>query len=213
LNLNDEVVEFPVEEGATYYFGNDKPLYDSIFHSTVPIELHEKVKSNILGSHLIRPDNDQLAGDIKQEYLLFLKNKNLKGYEFLNINIDIADIICDFVQSKLNKSKINGIVTSLWINFQKPCEFNPLHSHDADYSFIWYLDIPEIIRKEHLSGLGNARCRGLVEFLNKISGIATLINPKSRDLLIFNALKKHCVYPFYSDAVRISMAGNIREIK
>ena len=214
MNTNEEIIELPEDkQGSVYFFGEDKILYDSIYHTTVPEVFHQKVKESILREDLNYYLHEELAGDIEKEFLLFDKDLKNEHYNILNIEKQTASNICTFIQDKLKFLKINAHVNKLWINFQKPGELNPMHNHSDDYSFIWYIDIPEVIRNEHLRSLGNKKCRGLVGFINKISFCEVRINPKSRDLLIFNSSKPHCVYPFYSDAVRISMAGNIREIE
>ena len=36
----------------------------------------------------------------------------------------------------------------LWINYMKAGDFNPLHTHGGDYSFVIFLDIPKKLAKE-----------------------------------------------------------------
>jgi len=31
----------------------------------------------------------------------------------------------------------------LWVNFMKPGDFNPVHTHGGDYSFVIFLDVPK----------------------------------------------------------------------
>jgi hypothetical protein len=99
---------------------------------------------------------------------------------------------------------------SLWINYQKPYEFNPPHCHDGVLSFVMYASIPEEIRSEYLdSHSPHAKMRGLIQFSSERTNEVFNFNPQTNDIFIFESTHKHEVFPFYSDNTRVSVAGNI----
>ena len=102
-----------------------------------------------------------------------------------------------------------------WINFQKAGEFNPIHSHSGLISAVVYIDVPEIILQErHNQKIEtSSRCPGYIEFMygpDVVGSNGTFMHePQTGDFLLFNAGVKHTVYPFSSDATRISMSFNV----
>ena len=103
-------------------------------------------------------------------------------------------------------------VDSIWVNRQFAGEYNPTHHHSGYLSYVFYPELPEIIRQEHKNQKGNSISRGLVQFSSERTNDKILLNPKKGDIFIFNAEHNHTVYPFYSDVERISVAGNIYSV-
>jgi Putative 2OG-Fe(II) oxygenase len=108
----------------------------------------------------------------------------------------------------------------LWVNFQRPTEFLPLHNHTGLYSFVIWIHIPFDIKDERdtetNAELVNNRTSNFefiyLDALGKISAHALNIDKQwEGKVAIFPSEMYHQVYPFYtSDDVRISVAGNIR---
>ena len=48
---------------------------------------------------------------------------------------------------KLNFDNLN--LESLWINFMNSGDFNPIHTHENDLSFVLFLKVPKEIKKEN----------------------------------------------------------------
>ena len=103
----------------------------------------------------------------------------------------------------------------LWINYMKPGDFNPVHTHGGDYSFVIFLDVPKQILEEEKTFEGtSAKPGGLMfEFTQqakpKWAITGQTIKPRTGDMLIFPALLQHWVVPFKSKCTRISVSGNL----
>ena len=106
-------------------------------------------------------------------------------------------------------------MTALWINYQKPNDFNPPHDHDGKLSFVTYLQIPEEIKKENTNYVGKSCGPGGIQFVygNGPRDCITYMSfmPEENDMFIFPAWLKHWVAPFKSDCTRISVSGNIHD--
>ena len=103
-------------------------------------------------------------------------------------------------------------LSNLWINFMKKGEFNPPHSHDGDFSFVLYLQVPKELAEEDKKFKGQGTGPGIISFMygEEQKGIRTAqgITPALNELWIFPATLKHTVPPFKSDVERISISGN-----
>ena len=164
--------------------------------------------------------NHKLAGQIDDEY-----------------NIEYPPEIKDFIFNSLKeyKSQIIQIESTYttpksytdfefrfkedsWVNFQKKYEYNPLHHHSGDFSFVIWYKIPYKHDDEFKFGPGKnetLKTNGSFAFIYDIAPgkVDTKIIPGDTSmegtLLIFPANLGHCVYPFYtSDEERISFSGN-----
>jgi hypothetical protein len=150
--------------------------------------------------------NQKLAGHIKHEY---------------NI-IDSKDILESFlntVATKYQNSHNKFSLNSVWINFQKKYEFNPIHNHSGKFSFVIWLDIPYSIEDEfnfESTKNSNSPCSGCFSFvytdiLGNIRGHTLKIDKEyNGKMIMFPSSLSHTVYPFYtSNNYRISIAGNL----
>jgi hypothetical protein len=107
------------------------------------------------------------------------------------------------------------VLTSMWINYQKPNDFNPPHDHDGKLSFVTYLQIPEELKKENAAYRGKSCGPGGIQFLFG-DGVRDCITyqsfmPEENDMFIFPAWLKHWVAPYKSDCTRISVSGNVHD--
>ena len=111
--------------------------------------------------------------------------------------------------------EVEGI--QLWINYQHKMEHQPLHSHDADLSFVIYLQVPQEIVEENNANQDerNNTGPGKINFYYghmgrlpfSITQYAEM--PVVGDVYIFPAYLNHYVNSFKSDVERISVSGNI----
>lgn len=110
-----------------------------------------------------------------------------------------------------------------WVNFQKKNEYNPLHYHHHDISWVCWVSIPydlqEELRMPNVKD-SNTLVASKFQFIyNRLDGgIYTqdldIDHTWEGTMIMFPAYLKHQVYPFQtSDAHRISIAGNIRILK
>lgn len=121
--------------------------------------------------------------------------------------------------------EING----LWVNIANNAEFNPIHSHDGLFSFVFYTK--NTVKREDASNNkfdsdtiapnGGVYNGGVVQPLaghielhygeNQFLNWSTYSHfPLQGDLLVFPSWLRHSVYPFYCGGERISVAGNVR---
>jgi hypothetical protein len=194
------------EYGIHEYEYASKYFIDRIYYSSVDANLTNLVKER---SNKTRQDyRSKLAGDIQRQFLLYSipDNFNIIGDNGIN---DINAMLENHLRNIMKDDYIEHELVDLWVNFQEKYEFNPVHDHGGTFSFVWYLDIPEEIRKEHLESVGTAQCRGLIQFASTFTPEQMTFNPKTNDILIFRSSQMHQVYPFYSDATRVSVSGNI----
>ncbi len=106
---------------------------------------------------------------------------------------------------------------SLWINYQKQHDYNPLHNHRGDLSFVLYLDVPDELQteKERFNMVGNGPIPGSIMFVHGDSVPPFQDNrkfflPRRGDFFLFPSSLMHTVVPFRTpDIERVSVAGNI----
>ena len=185
-----------------------KTFQDKIYVSKFKPELRVKVLQSIESGEF-ETNNHNLAGDIEKELVLACEAEDKFPIgEFLYL--DVKNELLRHMNN-LAASIKNIDVGALWVNFQKPTEYNPSHSHGGDFSFVWYLDIPDEIRQEHTKQKSNQESwtRGLIEFQSQHTNDKHKLNPQTDDFLLFRSDHLHQVYPFYSDNTRISVSGNI----
>ena len=175
--------------------------------------------------------NDSLAGNIEKEFSLGESQKILEPYasSLANFYLKFRD---NNYYDKLPRFDNQYRDTDLesfysfdeaWINFQKKYEFNPVHHHAGDFSYVLWIQIPFDLEEEmSLSNCVNSNTpsNSIFNFsLTNISGQLveySLMIDKSWEgtMVLFPAKMPHQVYPFYtSDDYRISISGNIKRIK
>ena len=164
--------------------------------------------------------NSYLAGNIEQEYRLDKYISTLEKYLLDEIGNDSSLMNYMNRTYKCNTEDKLIKLTSLWVNFQKKHEFNPIHNHDGVFSFIIFLQIPYLREEQKKISPGrksNLECAGFVEFVHSgfLGDIETVQFPVDKTweqkMLIFPAKLFHCVYPFYgNDDYRITMSGNVK---
>ena len=176
----------------------------------------EKLKNNF---SLGKPWNQGLAGEIEHEYELPIPSRIVEDY-IKNIGAELDEGI-GYLNN--NYEKITRIYcSSLWVNFQKKYEYNPIHYHNGAFSFVIWYQIPYTFEEESKYSYkrnGENSNHGTFNFVtpnlsSKISNITctTLDSDKRIEgyVAIFPSTLNHIVYPFYSsDDYRITVAGNI----
>src|SRR5210317_249003 len=125
-------------------------LYYSWGPPFIKDRIDENFRKQLLdrGLKLNKDFRDNLAGHIdkENEYVLdsdkkfFVENMQQHIMSFKNHS-----------ESYLNKPMFEELkLVKLWINFMKKGEFNPIHCHSGDISFVLYLDVPKEINQEQL---------------------------------------------------------------
>ena len=158
--------------------------------------------------------NRSLAGHLNNQ---FLYPENIQQWFYNEINPVIAAYRqghCKF--HGIQDLSVDLYADDLWINFMKPGDFNPVHTHSGDYSFVIFLDVPKILEKEMKDYEGTSGKPGqlMFEFTQQAkprwATTGMSISPQVGEMYIFPALLQHWVAPFKSKCTRISVSGNLR---
>lgn len=150
---------------------------------------------------------------------------NLKNSYELTKCVDHLGKILTPLASRLNdninviKGNVDFKLDTCWVNFQEKNDFNPMHTHNGDFSFVLWLKVPFLIQNELMtpkSIRSNSPSAGCFQFYytsydGKINDILLPIDKKMEGCLaVFPAKLPHSVFPFTtSNEYRISISGNM----
>ena len=106
---------------------------------------------------------------------------------------------------------------SVWINYQKKHEFNPMHNHGGLFSFVIFINVPYDLEEEDkfFPEKKDPKTSRLCFVMNSPMGVPEEVAiPVDKGfegkMLLFDAKLPHMVYPFYtSDGERITASGNV----
>ena len=184
----------------------------------IPDDIFNSLKL-VIGDKSVE-NNANLAGNIEQEFKLNTYIPILEKYLLDEIGNDPT--LMGYMNREFSCNTEDRLLalTSLWVNFQKKHEFNPIHNHDSVFSFVIFIKIPFLMEEQIKISPGrksNFQCAGNVEFihagfLGNTETIKYAVDKTwEQKMLIFPAKLCHCVYPFYgTDEYRITMSGNVR---
>tara|TARA_R100000329_G_C7579845_1_gene205429 strand:- start:333 stop:965 length:633 start_codon:yes stop_codon:yes gene_type:complete len=162
---------------------------------------------------------DTLAGHVHESNSLIDED----GWFFKNTLLQLIYMYAgefDNVGDKLpTPNKHPYFLSRMWVNYQKQCEYNPLHDHTGVYSFVIWMKIPTKQKEQDkisFSSEANTKKNSTFQMLyNNIIGQPTTMtyymNPECEGtMFFFPSQLQHQVYPFYNcDEDRISISGNI----
>ena len=98
----------------------------------------------------------------------------------------------------------------LWINFMKKGEFNPVHDHSGNISFVIYTSVPNEILMENKNLRKRIRPRLYAFSWRKLRKLQiSIIFYLKQDICLFSQILKTLVPPFKSNVTRISVSGNL----
>lgn len=156
------------------------------------------------------PNNTLLAGNINREYGMV----DCYSYAEQLLLPYMKEYQSSFDYYKDRNVKLN----SLWVNYQRKHEFNPLHTHIGILSFVIWVNIPFTNEEEAAVAPGrysNMFSPGNFQFVfsDSIGNINKHLIPADKSyentMLVFPATLNHQVHPFYSsNEYRISVSGN-----
>lgn len=196
----------------------NKINYD--FPNFGPFVFKSKLSNNIIQRLLEEANkcqqshNEYLAGHLENQFAY--PKEIIK--EFYT---DFAPYLKTYRQGHCAYHKLDPSVSielqpiDLWVNFMKSGDFNPMHTHRYDISFVTYLSVPEEIHKENKNFKGASSGPGTITFnftqmaSPKWATTQQDYLPRTGDVFIFPAQLQHWVAPFKSDVTRISVSGNL----
>jgi hypothetical protein len=184
-------------------------------------DLFSSIKSEIdfiqTNKNSYKEYNSNLAGNIEEEYNL--EKTYLKISEFMSESANEYVRNYNFPFDVEGKA-ISCYVSKCWVNFQKKHEFNPIHNHGGDLSFVIWIKLPynmedelslPSVKKSNTPRAGTF-CFVYTDNLGRVISSPIYADKKhEQTFMLFPASLAHVVYPFYtSDDYRISISGNIR---
>lgn len=193
-----------------YYFG------PHLFHTKLNTSFCNELLSR--GNKKTENCSRYLAGHFDTEYYFTKDDKDF----FIEGLKDVFDAFLKSAKHFYGPShnQYNGVeLKQLWINFMHKGDFNPVHTHTNDLSFVLYLKVPKELKEENEKNYGTDQHVGPggISFMwgEPQDGFINTqgLLPEEGDLFIFPALLRHMVYPFKSDVERVSVAGNLNLIK
>ena len=204
------------EDNKVYSNFHNQLLYvETKISSSDLKKLKDKAKICLENQNEFSKANNLLAGNMEKEFSL---NESFEEIIFPYTS-HLAD---EFENKQLNTKKqvSSWVSTGSWINFQKKHEFNPLHNHSGDYSFVLWIQIPYDLKEEFEfknCKNSNDQVNSLFcfSFLNQYGNIIekSLSIDKTHEgtIILFRSDLHHMVYPFFtSDDYRISISGNLK---
>ena len=199
--------------------------------SKVVTSLNEYLDS-LRSNELRESASDTLVGQIHQGEQLKMNFKDQELATFVNIveHLGMAYLkhFVELTKSPLRPKKIS--IDKLWSVHSFEGDYNPIHDHltesNMGISFTTWTMVPEQIHKpdeeaERRYELYNSSgaIDGFINFtygLNQVGDPERLRPPQSRyvkpepgKLLLFPSWMQHCVYPFFGDGERRTVAGNL----
>ena len=168
------------------------------------------------GNKLRKEDsyNHKLAGHLNHQFLYKAETQNWFYREINPILNAYREGHCKY--HGIENLSVELSFDDLWVNYMKAGDFNPLHTHGGDYSFVLFLDLPKKLIQEQKDFEGTSMKPGTLAFeytaqaRPRWATTGTVITPQPGDFFMFPALLQHWVAPFKSKVTRISVSGNMR---
>ena len=181
------------------------------------------------------------AGEVNQETLEYYRNfvgdtsnnYNLAGHLERQIRIeDMPESVKEDIMKNFYRPEIERYMKtqkdtshpllpigleSVWINYQKKHEFNPMHNHGGLFSFVIFINVPYDLEEEDkfFPEKKDPKTSRLCFVMNSPMGVPEEVAiPVDKGfegkMLLFDAKLPHMVYPFYtSDKERVTASGNV----
>jgi uncharacterized protein (TIGR02466 family) len=201
-----------------------------IVKTTISDELHGillNTANKIRKSKKLKKENDyrnRLAGNLKEEYsyegVFTPEQDKIVEEEFLWLASQYTKLSKQVLGFDLGRDPKHLVLhRPVWVNFMKPGEWNPSHSHSGDISCVAYLKVPPEIEKENTTAdhtkNSNTPSAGRIEFKygESIGYTKTGIiqKPVEKNIFLFPAGLNHMVYPWKGKSERISVSVNFAD--
>jgi uncharacterized protein (TIGR02466 family) len=174
----------------------------------------DSVRDQLADENFVRENNfaEYLAG--RNTYQIRLDDK--LGYE-KNIYSYVMSLGAYYLEQIGIRKDIR--MGSIWINYGRKGDFNPIHTHDALLSGVMYMCQDDGITKEQEEGShgrATSGIPGMTHFVHDLNHSPlnrfTYSNPFVKgELLMFPSFLTHWVNPFQTDGERVTIAFNILE--
>ena len=172
--------------------GMIRPFGPSIYQG----QINEQLRKELLALAFDAKDDASpiLVGQLDEQLYIYPEDHQLKA-------------ILDHVREYTNQYKAYIDIEPLWVNFQTANDWQPVHNHDGDLSFVCYLDIPSGIYDE--TPEAGSLYFNYGERQKGSNSVWGPVKPRNGQCFIFPSWLNHYVYPFRSAGQRVSMSGNI----
>jgi len=183
-----------------------------VLKTKLPDYIIKKLKTE--GKKAKESYNHALAGHIDNQFLYPEKVQQWFYNEIHPVIQAYRNGHCKF--HGIEELNVDFKADDLWVNFMKAGDFNPIHTHDGDYSFVVFVDVPKQLEVEQKKFEGTSAQPGalLFEYTQQAkprwATTGSHVLPKTGDMIMFPALLQHWVCPFKSKVTRISVSGNLR---
>ncbi len=201
-----------------------------IMKTTISDETHRillNVSNKIRKNTKLKLQNDyrkNLAGNLTEEYNFnnaFTTNaEKIVDDELRWLATTYTQAVSEVTHRKFDVLEKDMVVLKPgWVNFMKPGEWNPSHTHTGSISCVLFLKVPPEIEQEvklsETSSKSNTPSAGRLEFMYGenigFTPTGTLREPKEKDIYFFPARLNHQVYPFKSKVERVSVSYNFAD--
>ena len=195
------------------------PIYINQVDDNIVKELDARIEET--GGKPEFDASGQLAGRIK-------KQTHLDEVISESVKEDILKHCASFYEQTSGGQELplsTMSLDSIWSNIQEAREYNPVHQHTGNFSFVIYtrndledLSVEELQDNEYDNKIvdyeNQKPLAGLIELFygegNWMNWTSFTHVPKRGDILIFPSWLRHTVYAHYETGkIRISVAGNV----
>jgi len=203
-------------------------LGPAIMKTTITDTTHRillNVSNKIRKNKQLKSKNDyrrNLAGNLSEEYnfnnAFTSKGEKIVDDELRYLAHNYTKVCSDTMKRPGYIIDEKDIIISKpgWVNFMKPGEWNPAHTHTGQISCVLFLKVPPEIEKENrdseLCKKSNTPSAGRLEFMYGedigLTATGSMRTPKEKDIYFFPARLTHMVYPFKSNVERVSVSYN-----
>lgn len=189
-----------------------EPRNELILHHILPDDIFSRVKKDV-EENLGESYNKRLVGSMKEQYG-FQPSQPVLDH-ILNTSMRFLQTDRRFPEEIIKT--IDPELIDIWVNKQLKHEYNQLHNHTADMSFVIWIKIPYDLKEESkvYPDKQNDSTGDFVIHYKTITGKSWSqqlgVNKEwEGTMLMFPGDMLHFVNPFYtSDDYRISIAGNV----
>ena len=176
---------------------------------------------NISNSFDIHDEDNWFYANVLMPALDYYMKCNKKVFEDEQNHFRHSYIIRDKNNKKIEPSNFTIELNTLWANYQKKNEFNPMHNHSGLFSFVIWLKIPyehkEQCKLPFLKDMPEvSKNPGEFQFFaldpfGKINNYGYKLGKEDEGRMVFFPSQlMHTVYPFYeTDENRVSISGNL----